>query len=561
LILYNKKALIRAFFDTLEPDQQADWLRVRKACDASLFYFVKDIGSYAKKAGGDISPIIHKPIADWWISPDLFRGAVFMPRIWRKSTVFTQWGNIREYLLNNEIRILIASEKLDQASKWLKWMEEQILNNRRLRWVYPELSIVDRSYTKSHAWSGDKCLLPREGVYPEMTFNCVGIRGSSQGGHHDIIHCDDLVGERGMESATVLEDAMRWFDNIDELLIQSDTNLPEPSKVRIVGTHWATGDFGCYVQDKYREYEWRIVPALNDPNLKDHDQIKYIQSPDADPGESNWPEVWTTDHFIKMKANPEKEMVYYTQYQNNPGGMTGGGLEKFDKSWLRYFHWEESDRGKVIVAEKEDGSDGEKFVLADVPLYGCIDPGGFAEIKAIKKGSRNVILIGGQPRTSIKKFIVFTYARKMKHPSEFLNELFEKNDEFKPRAWSIDTIGPGQFMYATILEERSKRHKTMPIFPFPVVVTKNIKDDDIQSLIPPGSNGEIYIHSSMKEFISEWGDYPNGMTKDLLDMAGKLCKARWSRHVKQKDIDPLAEFGFTVRAQDIPDGRSPVTGY
>jgi len=558
LTSYNKREIILAFFDTLEPDQKAEWLRVRKACDASLFYFIKDIGGYARKAGGDISPVIHKPILDWWQNHANTRAATFWPRIWRKTTSLTEWGNIREYLLNNEVRILIPSEKLDTASTWLRWMEGQILGNKRLRWIYPELSIIDRAYTKANTWSGDRCLLPREGVYPEATFTCVGVRGASQGGHYDIISGDDLVGEKGMESPTVLEDAMRWFDNVEELLTQPDKDSQGASIIRIVGTHWAVGDFGCYVQQSYPEYEWRIVPALKDINLVDHDSIKYIQNPGAGPGDSNWPEAWPTEHYEQMRSKPDKARVFIMQHQNNPGGAGDDGLEKFNESWLRYFHWEESDRGKVIVTE--DGANSERFLLREVPLYGCIDPGGFSEVKSLKKGSRNVILIGGQPRTSIKKFIVFTSAKKMKHPSQFLDELFEKNDEFRPRSWSIDTIGPGQFMYPTILEERNKRRKTMPIFPFDIKVTPGAKDDDIQSLIPPSANGEVYIHASMKEFIREYKEYPNGFTRDLIDMAGKLNKTRWSRHPKQKEFDP-AFFLRDSPKVDKPDGRSTITGY
>ncbi len=554
---YNKKQLIRDFFSTLEADQQAEWLKVRKACDSSLFYFIKCVGGFARKAGGDISPIIHKPVCDFWQNPAIPRKFAYLPRAWRKTTCLTEWGNIREYLLNNEVRILIPSEKMDTASTWLRWMEAQILTNRMLRWVYPELTVIDRSYTKTQTWSGDRCLLPRQGVYPEATFSCVGIRGASQGGHFDIISPDDLVGEKGMESPSVLEDFMRWFDNVDELLVEPDLNRPKPSVIHGTGTHWANGDAGHYIQNKYTEYEWRIVPALKDPELRDRDNIRYIQDPSAEPGESNWPDVWSTKHYVDMKANPEKEAVFYAQHQNNP--QASSAMNKFDRSWLRFFHWEDSDKGKVIVAEKEDGSDGEKFLLRDVPMFGCIDPGGFAETKTLKMGSRNAILIGGQPRTSIKKFIVYTYARKMKHPSEFLNELFRVNDEFRPRSWAIDTIGPGQFMYPTILEERSKRHKSMPIFPFDVVVKKDIKDDDIQSLIPVSANGELYIHRSMKEFIGEFISYP-GYPRDLIDMAGKLNKTRWSRHPKVKEPTIFDRFGEEARTNG-PDGRSEITGY
>jgi hypothetical protein len=437
-------------------------------------------------------------------------------------------------------------------------MEAQILTNRRLRWVYPELAVVDRAYTKAYTWSGDRFLLPRQGIYPEATVSCVGVHGASQGGHFDIINPDDVVGEKGMESPTVLDDACRWTDNSEELLVEPDRSKPHPSIIRGTGTHWANGDHGHYIQNNFPEYEWRIVPALKDPDLVDHDSIKYVQNPNSEPGESNWPEVWTTAHYVDMKANPELEMKFYSQHQNNPGKSSA--MNKFERAWLRYFRWDESDKGKVIVCEKEDGSDGEKFLLRDIPLFGAIDPGGFSDMKMLKHGSRNVILIGGQPRTSVKKFIVFTSAKKMKHPSIFLEELFRVNDDFHPRSWGIDVVGAGQFMYPTILEERSKRHKSMPLFPFDINTAKDAKDDAIQGLIPPGENGEIYIHRNMKEFIGEWCSYP-AYPRDLLDMAGQLNRARWSRHPKQKETDPLKEFGLGQTKKFIQNGRSEITGY
>lgn len=558
---YNKRQIIKDFFSTLESDQQQDWLKTRRACDASLYYFIKDIGGSVRKAGGDVSPKIHKLIFQWWQNPTINRKFAYLPRAWRKTTCLTEWGNIREYLLNNEIRILIPSEKMDTASTWLRWMEAQILTNRRLRWLYPELTVIDRAYTKRYTWSGDRFLMPRMGVYPEATVSCVGVRGASQGGHFDIISPDDMVGEKGMESPSVLEDAMRWFDNIDELLVEPDRSKPHPSIIHGTSTHWANGDFGHYVQEKYTEYEWRIVPALNDPDLIDRGNIHYIQNPDADPGESNWPEVWSTKHYIDMKANPEKESVFYAQHQNNP--RQSGLLNKFDRKWLRYFRFEDLPTGRHVICETDEGKDGEKFALREMPIYGAIDPAGFGEIKGVKRGARSVILVGGQPRNSVKKFVLFVKAKRWKMPSDFYVDLFNANDDFRPRAWNIDNVGAGLFMYASILEERSKRHKTMPLFPFEVNVKKDSKDDDIQSLIPPMENGEIYIHRNMHDLIQEVVGYPNSMTKDIVDMMGKLNKHRWSRHERVKEIDPLVQFGFRKKPddEDRNSGQSEITGY
>ena len=53
---YDRKSLLRGGYDSLPDDEAADWLRRRKACDRSLFYFIKDIGGDGPQAGGGDTP-------------------------------------------------------------------------------------------------------------------------------------------------------------------------------------------------------------------------------------------------------------------------------------------------------------------------------------------------------------------------------------------------------------------------------------------------------------------------------------------------------------------------
>lgn len=233
--MFDRKAIISDWVKRLPESQKEVWLRTRKACDKSLYYMIRDIGAFTPKTGGDASLEIHKPVCDSWQDRKVLRQFVYMPRFWRKSTCLTIWGNIWEYLQNPEARILIPSEKQDTAAKWVMQMGNLILRNARLRWVYPELQLVDDAWIKSHRWSSLYLELPRQGIYPEATIECVGIRGAAQGGHYDIISPDDLVGEKGMESDLVLADAKRWFDNIEELLVQPSLNAPDASRIHGAG--------------------------------------------------------------------------------------------------------------------------------------------------------------------------------------------------------------------------------------------------------------------------------------------------------------------------------------
>jgi hypothetical protein len=256
-----------------------------------------------------------------------------------------------------------------------------------------------------------------------------------------------------------------------------------------------------------------------------------------------------------MRDNPELQALFWSQHQNNPRRALG--LTKFSKEWLRYYHFEDIDEKRWVVCEKDDGKDGEKFKLESLSLRGIVDPGGFAETKMMKKGSRNAIVIAGQPRTSIKKFVIYTSASKMKKPSEFMDKLFAAHQTFAPKAWEVEVYGPQMYIFKDILEERKKRAIHLPVYPLPMDTSKMVKEGDIATLINPMANGEIYIHRSMKELIGEIVSYPGGLTMDLIVCLGKLCRYNWTRR-PLVDIESKYKFAGEGSSQT---GRSEITGY
>jgi hypothetical protein len=510
---------------------------------------IRDVGGAMPKQGGDISDYLHKPVCDRLQDQLVKRQAYFAPRAWRKTTI-NRWHWIWEYLRDPEIRILVPSEKKDTATTWIKDTGDQILRNERLRWLYPELQIITQNYTKKHRWSSMALEMPRNGIYPEPTISCTGVRGASQGGHFDLLCLDDLVGEKGYESPTVMEDAFRWFDNADELLVNPDYNDPSASRICITGTHWGVADLGIYVQTQYPEYLWYITPCLKDPGVVNTENITWLQNDEAEAGEVNWPEVFTTRYYVDMKANPQKEAVFYAQHMNCPRDSTT--LTKFDGAWLRYYKFEEELDGIYVVCE----DDGARFRIADFALWGMIDPGGFAEMKLMKKGSRNAILVGGQPRESTKKFVIETWAGRVKEPSKFLDVLFDINERRGVRGWMVETVGSQKYIFRDIQQERRIRGKNLTIIEMPPDVRKDAKNNDILGLLQPMQNGEIYVHRSMKELISEIREFPSGLTVDLIDMLGKINRHRWVRR-KPEEISAYNK----ITPLPMDSGQSPVCGY
>ena len=508
-----------------------------------------------EKSGKDISWDLHKPLCDFWQDPAPKRKSIFMPRDWLKSTIFTKWGAIWRYLQNNNIRILIASQNELNASRFLHEIQQQLRFNERLRDLYPRLQQVDETWIKKHRWSNTYCDLPADETYSEATFTSIGVGGAAQSGHYDVVNIDDPVGDKHLGSPAEMEKIMRWHDNTKELLDNPNYMSPFGSTIQIQCTFWSSGDYGCYVKDNYPEFQWRVVPALKDVNLKDEGNIIWQQNNQVDHMESNWPDSpgdrFSTEYYKEMMADPEQQVIFWAQHMNNP--HKASGLNKFDVSWIKYFRFEHQEDGLFIVCKDDD----EEFLLNDIPLYGMIDPGGFAETKLSKAGSRNAILIGGQPRESIKKFVIYTWCGKLKSPQDFLNQVFSAHREWKPRAWKIETVGAQAYIYKDIIEERNRRKLSLPIYKMEPDVRKDAKDQGIQALMHPMVNGEIYLHESMRDLITEIKNYPHGLTVDLVDMLGKIYKFHWTRK-KIRDIDSNQKERWleNVRARE-----ESVTGY
>lgn len=181
----------------------------------------------------------------------------------------------------------------------------------------------------------------------------------------------------------------------------------------------------------------------------------------------------------------------------------------------------------------------EQYDLDSIPMFGVIDPGGFAETKLIKRGSRNVIVVGGQPPGSLKKFVVYISASRLKETQKFIDEWLHVNELWRPRAWWIETTGPGQYMKKDMERVRGEKKMHMDILACPSEVSENAKADRITSLIRPFEQGEILLLDGapgILDFKMEYRSYPNSTTVDILDAIGWLYRLAWTRQ-KTEDLN------------------------
>ena len=511
------------------------WSALRELSNKSFFNFCRIVNAVPPGCY-PISRAIHKPLCDFYQSAGTYRKVIATPRDWLKSTIFTKWGTIWRYLQNPECRVLIAAENERLAGRFLHWIQQQLLTNRYLREMYPELKQVDQSWIRTHRWSSSECDLPRKGTYSEPTVTAIGVGGAAQSGHYDFLCIDDLVGKKAKESMLVLESVLRWFDNAPELLVQPHKDMPSPSTISVHGTFWFPGDFLCYVRDKYQEFEFKVVPCRRREPKSKFPHLEYVQRMDAEIGESNW-EQFPTEYYVQMQANPEKNIDYWAQHMNDP--EQASELTNFDTDWLRFYHIVEKDGHKYIVCD----DDGEEFRIGGFPTYGFIDPGGFSDKRLTKTGSRFAVMVGGQPHGTRKKFVTYAKAFRFKDPDRAIDEVFAAHNFFKPvvpTVWRQEIYGQQNYILKDIRQRAQKQGIPMRIVELEADENKDSKALNIDAVKQPMFNGEIYVHRAMKDLISEVAVYPNGMTQDLLDLLGQINKTYWVRGREKEIPRPLS---------------------
>ena len=513
----------------MSSENRLDRDEIREVIDGSFYHFVKIIGGSINQ-GGDISPIIHGPGCRFATDPDEKRNGILMPRIWRKSTVYTKWRPIYLYLKNPSRRQLLGSENAGLSSRFLTFIKRQLLQNRTLRWLYErELSQLTSSWILKKQKSGMKPRwgkyeidLPRDEWYSEASMSAIGLATSAQSGHYDDLHLDDIIGEKARGSITIMETVLNWIDNMYDLLVEPDLEEEDASSITITGTHWAPGDAYCYIQEKHPEFNWLITPALKDTKLQDTFNIHWLQNPNVEHDECNYPEVFSTEYYREMRNNPEMSLRFWCEQQNNPSRAVT--MTKFDENWLKTYHFEKRHDHLYVVCDL----DNQAFLYDDLYCYGMVDPGGFLEKDVTKRSSRNAMMIAGRPKGSDRIFVIYTFARKFKMPKDFMDELFRVNKIYRPRVWRVEVNAQQEYILRDIIEAKRERNEVLSVLPIEALSVKDAKHKDIIALLKPMAAGNIYIDPAMKDFKTEVRVYPGGMTVDLLDLLGKIYREYFS---------------------------------
>jgi hypothetical protein len=507
----------------------------RRLCQQSLYYLCKEVLGYK-----DLVPYIHGDFCSFLTEPvyGRFRQAT-MPRSWIKTWTGTIGGAIWLTLPDEEglyksiypykgpnVRILVASNVIDNAAKMVYKIKQEWMNNERLKAAFPEL-IPDFNKTR---WSDHVAEIKRDIKATEGTYTAVGVGGSVISQHFDHIIEDDLIyarkddftGQELMPSQEDIDNAIGWHKLAYSLLVN-----PKSACIWNLGTRWAPKDLIDYIRRYEKHYKCFEVCAED--------------------GEGNpvWIERYPEEVLSQIRATQGNRM-YETQYLNRPRAVEDIVFKKED------VHIHES---------RDEFPRGMKYVT-------IVDLAGWGDSKGT---ARNVILTGARDEKNhlwIARLDVGRYT-----PTEVIHKYKEHARQFNSKIY-IEEI---QYQRAISHFSREEMERTGEWFQqerLPYDGRKDAKNLRIRGLEPVISNGALHILHSMQTLLEELEFYPYSKTVDILDCMGYLNRVAkpTEGEVKVEHKDPFSmgeiekqlkktahsgcAYPFDVQLDKVGDGKN-----
>jgi hypothetical protein len=424
--------------------------------------------------------------------------------------------NIFPYKGEN-VRVLIASNVIDNAAKMINKIKREWESNTRLKAAFPELV----PYFNKTRWSDHCAEVKRTIAAQEGTYTAVGVGGSVISQHFDHIIEDDLIyakkddftGDELMPNQEDIDNAIGWHKLAFSLL--SD---PQRGCIDNIGTRWAPHDLIDFIRNKEPHYSCFELAST-------HGALWPIDS-DA---QCLWPERYNKVTLEQIRDS-QAAKIFETQYLNRP---RAGEDVTFNTSYLhRHTSFDEFPRGTYItVVDLASWKDG-KHICNNVVATGLRDTNNHIWIARVDAGKYT--------------------------PTRVIELMTEHHLQFTSKVF-IEEVG-----YQVALRHFAKLAMEVPgaavysINQLPHDNRKGAKDLRIQSLEPIVANGMMHVLSSMKDFVQEMEDYPYGAKRDMLDVVGYL--ARYAKaQVTEQAPDPQNPFSLESILSDIENRARDLT--
>lgn len=426
-----------------------------------------------------LSPNLHGNLCKWLehTSSDRFRN-ILLPRGHFKTTICTITDTIQRILRNPSIRILLAHETEDGASRFLYSITAHFTSNELLMALFPELVPV-RNIQRMNKTQLD---IPHNTHFSEPTIDAMGVGAKSQGRHYDVIKLDDIFGDKARDSHAEMESTIQWFDEIQAFFVSIATG-----KLDLIGTRYSLNDVYAHAQERYGSLMLRYIRRVE-------------EGPDKEHLEPIFPEEITKESLEIVKKN---KRFYAAQMANDPHE----GLAEFDPKWKRFYNW--LSRDKLAAFHGIGQSNRTVYDIADFDRLILIDPA--------VTGLNGIIVTG----TDDKKHIYILEAIKDSFkPPEFSALLFKLVMRWAPRLVSIEEVVFSALYKPWMESEMKLRNLRFAIQPYKrprIGRTEVSKTAHIGGLANYFEAGDILMCESQHDLLAEYDNFGASDNVHMLD--------------------------------------------
>lgn len=477
----------------------------------------------------DLDPVAHGPVcralenAYWglerapWHEKGIRKILIMMPRGTLKSTLVTYAFPIWVLLQNDPAavvnampegkaekmwvappsfngkkgynqRILLSNLTCDNAIQFLSTIKAHLSTNEELRDVFGNAAPERRV---EGLWKAERCNITWRDDFgardPNLQTN--GLDRSVNSGHFDIGIFDDMIDEKMVNNAQMVERSIQFHRQTQPL-------LEKPALQIYVGTHWADQDLYTHLRESPEEKgQWEMVieeadRALGEPKGPP-DQVL------AD-GRRRYFFPAKLDGEVLEKLQENLGPYYFgCQYQNNPVTQSTAVFKK------NYFEKSLYTLDGMTEYELKDW-------LATLSIHTTSDPA----ISKEKTGCQSVIVTCGWDWDGTC-WVLDLFAKKNCQTSEFLEEFYRQFTEWDSTSAGIEEVG-FQVLYKGNVEQMSRERNVY----LPWVELKpgsRIKERRIEKLEPLCRRGQLKFQKRHRQIEAEFIRYPRGKSRDIMD--------------------------------------------
>lgn len=458
-------------------------------------------------------------------------------------------------------RTLIASEVLGNARKIGVRISGHYESNALFRYLFPEIIP-----TRSDRWNQDSMTHVRTDYvhHGEGTYDLIGAKGALQSRHYDRQILDDLVGEKAINSDLVMQGTIEWVKKLPGAFDTDPLNPDRLCDQLFIGNRWSERDLGSWLRKQGLNMRFVThsaeggccplhpggVPIFPEEfplsKLADlrkiwgpyHYAAQYLNNP-IDPEAVRFKSQWLRHYTISPWTEPRPAERAANEYAGGVYVCNHQQLGNVEEATERAL-WEDRrqlegyvpNRLKVgIYHDAQDGEVIEDIRAGQLHRVAILDPNHSQD----KGRSRHAIVVLGywvvnnHPQ---RIYLLDCWAEACSFDRMISKLIGTKEGNlglaFKWKVHHIylesDVAGQQGWDYFFRAEvKRMGPAASFTVRPLKTDRSAGGKEKRIIGMEPIYENGIFWVPRTgggVEQFLGEYESYPNGNTKDILDVIG-----------------------------------------